>query len=295
MSFLVVLGCLGLERLLSRYQYLRHPIWLASWLGWHQSRPLPKSWRNGSLGLVGLLVPPLLLVGLAQGLLTELAMGLPGGLFAALVLLYSLGPEDLYTQVAELRTALEAGDRERLERVATRLMDDIPPSFQDPRFLHTLTETVLIQAHGRYFAVLMWFLLLGPVGALGYRLVAEIRRLTLVQVRGGLASVTQRLLYVLDWPPAQVIAILFALAGCFEPALQGWRNCAPDRRHGDAGKAAVLCAGRGALQLDQAVIVEALGRPLHPFLPGLAMDLVQRALVLFVVVLGTLTLVAGCP
>lgn len=297
MSLLIILTCLILERPLARYQYLRHPawleIWLDTWLTGYRARRPPGPWRAGVWGLMVPLAPPLLLVGLLQWQLAGLALGLPGALFAVLILLYSLGPQELVGQVGELRAALEAEDRERLERAATRLLDDIPPPLTAPGFWRLLTEGVLIQAQGRYFAVLIWFLALGPVGALGYRLVAETRRLFLARGRVPLALASQRLLYPLDWPPAQVVAVLYALAGCCEPALRGWRQGAADLA--DAGKAAALGAGRGALQLEQTVTLEALGQPLRPFLPGLALDLARRALVIFLMALGALGLAAWWP
>jgi membrane protein required for beta-lactamase induction len=289
MTFLILLCCLVAERYLLGYQQLRQPLWLERWLEWQQSLPVAESLRVGSLGLAGVLLPPLLLVAFIQWTLSDSLVGIPGALFTALVLLYSLGPTDLDSQVQDLSNAMKSGDTNRLEAAAMHLVDDIPPNLRDPGFFRSLAEAILIQAHSRIFAVLVWFLLLGPVGALGYRLASEINHLALYQSREGLETPAQGLLFVLDWLPARLLAGLFALAGSFEDTVQGWRNCDPER-YADPGKALVLCAGSGALRLDSTPSVEDLRDRADPVLPSTAMGLVWRALVLFVALLGLITL-----
>jgi AmpE protein len=286
MTFLVIFSCLAAERFLLHYQFLRRAHWFERWLELHQSLPVSHGLREGRAGLILLLLPPLLAVTLLQTLFDGLLLGIPGILFAALVLLYSLGPEDLDSQIAEWVEAGGPDDPAKTGAFAAELLEK-RMDVGDPDLGRELADGVLSAALQRSFAILFWFLVLGPVGALGYRLTREARGLAQEQGRHGLGEPIRALLFLLDWLPARMLVGLFALGGCFEPAVQGWKHCepAPDL---DANASLVICAGAGALQLsapsggdtgDQATTrVEA------------AMALVWRSLVIFVALLGLATI-----
>lgn len=287
MTFLVIFGCLVAERILLRYQFLRRARWFERWLELHQSLPVPRGLREGRVGLILLLFPPLLAMTLLQALFDGLLLGIPGILFAALVLLYSLGPEDLDSQIAAWVEAGGPGDPAKTAAFAAELQEKRVDS-GDPGLDRELTEGVLTAALRRNFSVLFWFLVLGPGGALGYRLTRKIRGLAREQGRHGLGEPVRAMLFLLDWLPARMLAGLFALAGCFEPAVQQWhhRDPAPDP---DPNAALVSCTGAGALQLAAASggdtgVVETTTRA------EAAMALVWRSLVIFVVLLGLATL-----
>ena len=291
MTLLILLGALIAERYLLDYQQLRNPLWLEHWLAWQQSLPFGPGLRTGLPGLLGVLIPPLLLVAAGQWLLGDAMGGLAGALFAGLVLLYSLGPLDLDSQVQELSAAVRAGEPTRVERAAMHLVDDIPPDMEDPAYFRHLAEAILLQAQGRLFGVVIWFLLLGPVGALGYRLASELYLLTLAQSRDSLETSAATLLQWMDWLPARVVAALFALAGSFEETVQAWRHCDPEH-YADQGKALVLCAGNGALRMRCPPSVEELRCRAEPVLPGAAMGLVWRSLFLLIALLALASLSA---
>jgi AmpE protein len=79
------------------------------------------------------------------------------------------------------------------------------------------------RAYERRFAVLFWFMVLGPAGAIAYRGAA----LESAQpaAPGGI-----RLLHWLDWIPVRLLGISYALVGDFDACLYRWRGLLDDTR-----------------------------------------------------------------
>ena len=124
-------------------------------------------WR-GRWGIALALLPPLLAVGLFQlALARTAAAAWSGSLFGIVVLFYAWGPRDLDLDVEAIVDARDAAAR---RAAVARLW----PEGETPATLDgaALVEAVFRNALQRWFGVLFWFLLLGPVGALLYRLAA---------------------------------------------------------------------------------------------------------------------------
>jgi AmpE protein len=290
MSFLVVICTLIAERFLLRYQRLRHFGWLARWLELQQSLPIAAWLRQGTLGLASLLLPLLLLIGLGQWALHDALFGIPWMVFSALVLLYCLGPNDLDRQVSELLEANDAGNVARLHATITQLTGTRPDS-QEPNYSRSTVEGIFTSAHQRTFAIVFWFVLLGPFGAAAYRLTRATQIAARQQQRETLQDPIHEALFLLDWLPAHLTASLYALAGCFETAVKGWREC-DSNKHTESALAKIAGAGAGALQLDSTVYAEDSARGPDPALVESAMALVWRSLVMLVILLGIIALTA---
>jgi membrane protein required for beta-lactamase induction len=290
MSFLVVISTLIAERFLLRFQHWRRFYWLERWMELQQSLPVAQPLRRGALGLASLLLPLLLLVALLQWLLSGVAFGIPYFLFSALVLLYCLGPADLDRQVSELLEANDSGNLADLHGAIAQLTGKRPDS-QNPDYSRTTAEGIFISAQQRIFAVLFWFVLLGPLGAAAYRLTRQIQHAARQQQRQNLLDPIHELLFLLDWLPAHMTAGLFALAGAFETTLKSWRACGPEQNN-ESALAKIACAGAGALQLDDKVYAEDSARGPDPSLVESAMALVWRSIALLVIVLGVIAVTA---
>ncbi len=176
---------------------------------------------RGALILLLALAPPLLVVALIQFGLQDAAWGLPGFLFAVFVLFYAWGPRDLDLDV---EAALDAPDAEARRAAVARLYPDsaAPPLTPDGG---SLVEAAFRCALWRWFGVLFWFLLLGPLGALAYRLVALSAqgeaRVRLPQAAGATADILHRLM---DWPVAQLMSLSLALVANFDAVFTAWRE-----------------------------------------------------------------------
>jgi len=146
---------------------------------------------TGGAGRVVLaLLPPLVLCLLLAWLCGHTLLGeLPRLLFALAVLLYCFGPREFER---DLEAILAAPDGLGREAAAQALADDgRPVAWNAP----ALGEAIVYAALRRRFAVLLWFFLLGPVGALLYRLAQRslIAVVFAVATAGGVMSKTGNL------------------------------------------------------------------------------------------------------
>ncbi|KRA16189.1 MULTISPECIES: hypothetical protein [unclassified Lysobacter] len=198
---------------------VRHYGWYADWLRWLGTRfPEDSIWR-GRWGIALALVPPLLAVGLFQLALDEPLYGLAGLVFGIAVLFYVWGPRDLDLDVDAIVAAPDAASR---REAASRLWPQgATPSLDGG----SLVEAVFRNALRRWFGVLFWFLVLGPFGAVLYRLTELAAEGEGAQELPGETAVGARtLLAILEWPVAQLLTLAMALVGNFDTVLGAWRE-----------------------------------------------------------------------
>lgn len=291
MSLTIILICLLAERFLLHYQELRQIDWLSNYSDWFARQELPNWLQKGFIGIAVLLLPPLLIASLIQHLLNESLFGIPGALFACLVLLYSFGPEDLDQQITAFNEARERNDQETADSIARRLLQDAPPP-TEPAYTQAVTEAILEQANSRVFAVIFWFLVLGPFGALLYRLTSMLPRLKASHSDLDFFIAARQLLAVLDWIPARITAFTYAIAGSFEDALSGWRSYHESRfdEFGNNASGILICTGAGALRMSSMLVDKYDSTNSYLYLVEAAMGLVWRSLLVWLALLGLFTL-----
>ncbi len=198
---------------------VRHYDWYGKWVDWLDAQFPEGSFWRGHWGVALALVPPLLVVLLFQIALNRPFYGLVGMLFAIAVLFYAWGPRDLDLDIDAIVEAPDAASR---REAMAKLWPDTPPLNIDGG---ALVSAVFQNALRRWFGVLFWFLLMGAVGALLYRLLvlscegAFARKLP-VEAREGACA----LLKLLDWPVAQLLTLALALVGNFDTVLGAWRE-----------------------------------------------------------------------
>src|SRR5690606_3064213 len=122
----------------------------------------------------------------------------------------------------------------------------------------------------RWFGVLLWFALLGAVGALLYRLAAvAAEEAVAARLPPALAGAARTLLAVLDWPAAQRGTVWLALVGTFDAVREGWEEAGGGDRRGGAGfRAAAARASVRSESADEAEEYAGAGGP-----PGSALVL----------------------
>jgi len=198
---------------------VRHYGWYSDWLRWLGGRVAAGSAWHQRWGIAIALVPPLLAVGLFQLALNEPLYGVAGLLFGIAVLFYVWGPRDLDVDVDAIA---EASDPLSRRDAASKLWpDDVAPSLDGG----SLVSAVFRSALRRWFGVLFWFLLLGPFGALMYRLAAlSAESAGARDLPSENAAGARTFLAVLDWPVAQLMTLALALVGNFDTVLGAWRD-----------------------------------------------------------------------
>lgn len=203
MTFLALIIAVVLERLTPLEDWLLHDGWYRRWQAQLRSLGL----RGTALVVVAVLLPALV-AALVLAELRPLLFGLAWIAAAVLILLYSLGRSNLGAQQERYRSQCRRGDFEAAWLAAASEYDWFRSEEElDPGSMHQRAQQgFLYEAYQRWFAVLFYFLVLGPVGALVYRLIQ-------LSCDGDVDR--QRLLFYVDWVPVRLLAAAFTLTGNF--------------------------------------------------------------------------------
>ncbi len=209
MNFLAFVIALALRQLWSADVWLQRDNW---WRDWSE--------RANSFGLlpwVQLLLTvglPLLLALLLLDVLRPLLFGLLWIVAAAMILLYAFGRGDFHARIARYCDFCERDNREGAwlylrEELHAGDPAEVDPGMEPEQLHQELQASLYYDGYQRWFAVVFWFVLLGPVAALSYRL------LQLYRDAEGNAGPAVTLLFLLDWVPVRLLLATFTLAGDF--------------------------------------------------------------------------------
>lgn len=304
MNLIALLIGLLVERLATQLFHLRRLRWLDRIIdaGFRQAQRLA-NWPPlvPVILLAFLLVLPVFVITFVLGanfILGEALAGFPYMLLAIVVLFFSFGPQDIGEDVDEYCQAVEDGDVERIGQTARALIEsDVPED--DLERIHRVEEAVCVQANNRLFAVIFWFILLGPLGAWIYRVTDLIRRRAAFTAardeesdgpaaRLRTASVT--LHGWLAWVPARLTAIGYAAAGHFDAAIGAWR--APtelqDASLSEHNEHLLARVGVSALALQDSDAEDLTQRGIRG--ASAAKRLVARLLLIWAVIIAAMTL-----
>ena len=219
------------ERFLTSLLHLRELRWFDRYFDWALERIGRVSGVGAvlvTIALCLLLVVPVIAIVVFFG---DRLHHIPYVLFAAFVLIFSLGPRDLGREMDEYLAAVESGDAEETSRRVKELMEGDPDADADSH--STVERAVFVQANNRLFGVIFWFLVAGPAGAWLFRVVDLMRRRAKFESdrlqrenieTAAFLEPVQTLHGLLAWIPARLLALGYALAGSFEGAINNWRS-----------------------------------------------------------------------
>lgn len=174
--------------------------------------------------------------------------------FDVFVLYMCLDVYRLSRVAGSVAETLETGDVQEADQLLRELNVKGASELTESGVARTTVETVLKQGNSAVISPLFWFILLGPAGAVLQRLTCILD--TMWGHRDdrfvGFGWAAARFDDLLEWIPARITAISYAIMGSFEDALHSWR-----RRVGvwsDINSGPLLASGFGAMHMEECEI-----------------------------------------
>lgn len=172
------------------------------------------------------------------------------------VLYITLGFRQFSHHFTRIRDALEAGNEEGARAALAHWQQVDVGALPRSEIVRHVIEYSVQASHRHVFGVLAWFsvgavLGLGPAGAVFFRLAEFVARHWRTHQEQSaspqLQNTSARAWTSINWLPARMTALSFAVVGNFEEAIEGWRfhaQCFPDDNDG-----VLLAATAGAINV----------------------------------------------
>jgi len=188
---------------------------------------------------VALLILPFTAIAMALSMLPYVGL-----IFSVLMLYFSIGHKSLHDHARPIISALQNNNDEEARYLVGRLVS------RDTESLDTIgaaTESVLENGNDAVFGALFWFAIAGAPGAILYRLANTLDAMWGYrnQRYTNFGWAAARFDDVLNYLPARLTALTYALMGKTRQALFCWRTQAAAWDSPNAGP--VMAAGAGAL------------------------------------------------
>lgn len=204
-----------------------------------------RGWRSHGVSAWFLAVVPLTLLALILFWLPAI-----GWLVDVVALYCALGLRSLGEHVLPVAQALRQGDLDEARRRVGYLVSRDTAELDESAVARAATESVLENGSDAVFAALFWFVLAGAPGVVLYRLSNTLDAMwgyrTPRLERFGWAAA--RIDDALNYIPARLVALTYAVLGKTRLALRCWRSQAPRWDSPNAGP--VMAAGAGALGVE---------------------------------------------
>lgn len=251
MELISIVIALITDTYFKQVQQYRQFDWFWSYQSWVQQKLASQSYASGPTGLLILLIPVCFLVWLVDTMLGGV-WGFFSFAFGIVVLIYSLGPRDLDAQVQDYLDSISRDDTEgallHASEALNRRLEGSPSCVAD-----SFRRGILLTLNNRMLGVMFWFVVLGPVGALLYRLsclLVEQQR----ETDSEFSITVNRLYAILAWVPARISVICFAFMGSFIESASRWESLAEFvSKDSDT---LIIETGLAALKLDTAIVDE---------------------------------------
>lgn len=235
MIFLIVFICCVFELTCVSFARFRSGAWIISWHNW-----LSDNCRSrkvlGRASILGSLVLPCALLAYMFNVIfvDSTLLTLLGG---TAVLLYCSGPGDIAQEIESYRRNYLDEDGFQPSLDANNFLNKIDVSADVPYL-----RSIAVETNDRLFSPIFWFTVLGPVGALFFRMGVTLK--VAGSPHAADVEIATRLYDILIWIPARLLAVGLGLAGTLAPVMnilgeQSFRLAQSDILLGDSAIAAL--------------------------------------------------------
>lgn len=168
-----------------------------------------------------------------------------------LIVYLTLGFRHYSHYFTSIQMALNNGDEPTARTLLAEWTKQDTTGLSGNEISRIAVENALLTTHRHVFGVFFWFAMpLGPAGAIMYRVAEYLGRAWNEPEHlknEPFGRFAMKAFYWIDWVPARLTAIAFAVVGNFEDAIYAWRNFA--HRWQDEAVGIILSAGGGAMGL----------------------------------------------
>ena len=229
MKFLVILAALLINHYWQKDRVLPGDQWFHRFARWAQEQlnRLPgRASESQELHIIIIIAIPIIAILLLLSAIDGVLFGLVSFCVHVALLLALFDPRNLHTWIARY---LALWREEEFESALLYLQERWPAirldKGADYDALHESGyQFILMNAFERLFALLFWYLVLGPVGAIVYYALVQLRALSYMEFTANNEHWLHRLIFVLEWPVARLLGLTFALAGDFEAGFKRLRE-----------------------------------------------------------------------
>jgi AmpE protein len=216
-SFIVIVVVFGLVQYWGSTQVFQRD---GSYLEWIETT---RAWfPSDAAQLLAQVLLPVVLLWCALGVIESIS-GLLLFLVSIPLLMFSLGRGDFQEWLKGYSEASHRNDNEVATEYASRLGVNAEDISGWPDLHRQTLRKAGYLGFERWFTAIFWFVLLGPLGAVFYRLTAIAGRAN--DQSEGVRDLALRLLWLLEWPVVRLLGLSFALTGNFAGCIHNWKEC----------------------------------------------------------------------
>lgn len=248
MKLLVILLCLLSERFLIHAVFSQRFNWFGEYASTLTSYVKNYDFFKNPWLMMGALIFPILApIAIVYGLFSDVLFGFSGLVISIIIFLYCLGPQNAFYPISNSNIA---------------------------ETNKTQVENYFFLVNRQLFSVIFWYIIMGPIVTLAYRLI------TLCRTIDAISPQANKLTDLLEWIPARITVLFFLLVGNFQRGFVLFTKLllsGPDSNSQILGGCGLQAAK--TQESDEVSLV-------------VAENLVEQAVIVFMVLIALCTLVA---
>ena len=292
MIMISIVICLALELFTSHLGQFRPYQWINVYALFIKKLFNQNNAWNGPWGVLAVMLVPLSITRILQAGFSHIWLGLFEVVFSILVLIYCLRYQSQDEWIDELLDAKEQSDEERINDLAEKITGK--PLEKDQDLVTQVSEAILSNVNEKLFAVLLWFAFLGPMGALMYRLSWYLADRADDELSSPeFQQAANRLHAILNWLPARLLLIGYAVVGSFEDVMLAWRESIKEKNEDmqTLNQQIMVNAGKGAMHFERYMQIDDDGNETCDIeAVKIARGLILRTMLAWGIVIAAITL-----
>lgn len=206
-----------LDRTFEDLQDYRSFQWLGNYYRW-----LVENWKIDQFGFWAAsgftLLSILLLVGLLNGLFHTAVFGLFELAFYVVIGILCIGPRSLDRDIDVYIDGLEAENPQQLSSATASFAGNAENS-ESTEALAQVAGNIFVMANRSLYSVIFWLVLVGPVAAVGYRLIERMAMQIQFSDKLDWQSRAVQIMAWMEWIPALLSSYAFMICGSFDAGL----------------------------------------------------------------------------